>query len=193
MNRRKILNVAAILAAAMAASAPLAAQTLAPSAKVPAADGTVAPEEYAYSSVQKDMTVHLSLSADGKTLYAGPGGSYPGVGGLRPGLAPDGRGLHGPGLRLGRHRRDKRRDGFRPPAYPQPEPDPDRPGGPGDRGQDRDGVRPACGSPCRRFQPQADPGLRPQGRLHLPPRPVCLGGGSDPAVAVKLRCLPAPR
>ncbi len=88
MNRRKILNVAAILAAAMAASAPLAAQTLAPSAKVPAADGTVAPEEYAYSSVQKDMTVHLSLSADGKTLYAAleaptPGWVAFGLGSLR--------------------------------------------------------------------------------------------------------------
>lgn len=70
MNGIGTLKAAAFLPAALAAAAPLAAQTLAPSDKAPAADGTVAPGEYSYSSVQKNMTIHLSLSADGKTLHA---------------------------------------------------------------------------------------------------------------------------
>ncbi len=70
MNRRRIRNLAAFAAAVLAAASPLAAQGLAPSPKTPAADGTVSPGEYSYTSVQKDMTLHLSLSADGGTLYA---------------------------------------------------------------------------------------------------------------------------
>jgi len=70
MNRKRILKFTALAAAVLAAAAPLAAQTLAPSPKAPAADGTVSPGEYSYTSAQKDMTIHLSLSADGRTLYA---------------------------------------------------------------------------------------------------------------------------
>ncbi len=70
MNRTRILKLAVLVAAVLAAAAPLAAQGLAPSPKTPAADGTVSPGEYSYTSAQKDMTVHLSLSADGGTLYA---------------------------------------------------------------------------------------------------------------------------
>ena len=70
MNRTRILKLAVLAAAVLAAAAPVAAQTLAPSPKIPAADGTVSPGEYSYTSTQKDMTLHLSLSADGKTLYA---------------------------------------------------------------------------------------------------------------------------
>lgn len=70
MNRRTILKLAAFAAAVLAAAAPLAAQTLTPDARVPASDGTIAPGEYSYTSAQRDMTLHLSLSADGKTLYA---------------------------------------------------------------------------------------------------------------------------
>ena len=70
MNRTRILKPAALAALVLAVSAPLTAQTLAPSPKAPAADGMVSPGEYSYTSAQKDMTLHLSLSADGRTLYA---------------------------------------------------------------------------------------------------------------------------
>lgn len=70
MNRGRILKLAALAAAVLAAAGPLTAQTLAPSPKTPSADGTVSPGEYSYTSAQKDMTVHLSLSADGRTLHA---------------------------------------------------------------------------------------------------------------------------
>lgn len=70
MNRTRILKLAVLAAAVLAAAAPLAAQGVAPSPKTPAADGTVSPGEYSYTSAQKDMTVHLSLSPDGRTLYA---------------------------------------------------------------------------------------------------------------------------
>jgi hypothetical protein len=33
----------------------------------PAADGTVRPGEYSYSGAFRDMTLHASLSADGRT------------------------------------------------------------------------------------------------------------------------------
>ena len=70
MNRRSLIRIAAVLAAAAAALAPLAAQSLEPSGKIPRADGEVAAGEYSYTSAQKDMMLHLSLSQDGKTLYA---------------------------------------------------------------------------------------------------------------------------
>jgi len=63
------VRIAAILAAAFAFAAPLTAQSLAPSSKTPVADGSAAAAEYSYTGVDRDMTLHLSLSKDGKVLY----------------------------------------------------------------------------------------------------------------------------
>lgn len=70
MNRTGTLKAAACLAAALLLSAPLFGQTLSPSPNTPVADGRVGPGEYTFTSVRKDMTVHLSLSGDGRILYA---------------------------------------------------------------------------------------------------------------------------
>ncbi len=43
MNRTRIRKLTALMAAVLAVAAPLAAQALSPSPKVPAADGTVSP------------------------------------------------------------------------------------------------------------------------------------------------------
>lgn len=62
-------RTALILAAVLAAIYPLAAQSLKPSAEAPKADGVVADGEYSFTEAYKDMTLHLSLSSDGKVLY----------------------------------------------------------------------------------------------------------------------------
>jgi hypothetical protein len=49
---------------------PLAAQTLAPSSAMPAADGMVGTDEYTWKTEQKGAVLSLALSADGSTLYA---------------------------------------------------------------------------------------------------------------------------
>jgi hypothetical protein len=68
MNKKDVLVSFIILTSLCAL--PLAAQTLAPSAGVPVADGVIKTDEYAWQTEQKGAVLSLSLSADGTTIYA---------------------------------------------------------------------------------------------------------------------------
>jgi hypothetical protein len=58
-----------ILALAVLAGLPLAAQTVVPQAKAPVVDGAILPGEYAWTTGYAGMNFSAALSADGSTLY----------------------------------------------------------------------------------------------------------------------------
>jgi len=76
MNMKRLLAV--FFAGTGLIAMPLAAQSLAPSAAVPDADGTIGTGEYSWKTEQKGAFLYFSLSADGSVLYAAVDSPAPG-------------------------------------------------------------------------------------------------------------------